>query len=55
MTLAGQEAEQLGKLVEAYTADASLGNIDEVLDVSICWRIWVRVQGSTTTNLGFVS
>ena len=35
-TLAGQEAEQLARLVQAYTADNGLGNVDEVLDVSSC-------------------
>lgn len=34
--LAGQEADQLVRLVEAYTADNGLGNADEVLDVSSC-------------------
>ncbi len=31
----GKETEQLVKLVEAYSANASLGDADEVLDVSI--------------------
>lgn len=32
----GREFEQLSKLVAAYTADRSLGNIDEVSDVCLC-------------------
>ncbi|KAI1794856.1 hypothetical protein LXA43DRAFT_994584 [Ganoderma leucocontextum] len=32
LTSKRQEAEQLARLVEAYTADNSLGNVDEVLD-----------------------
>ena len=35
-TLTGQEAEQLTRLIQAYTADNGLGNVDEVLDVSSC-------------------
>ena len=34
--LTGKDTEQLAKLVEAYTADHGLGNVDEVLDVSNC-------------------
>ena len=35
LTLIGRDKEQLAKLVEAYTADHGLGNVDEVLDVSV--------------------
>ena len=33
ITLPGKDADQLGKLVAAYTDDPTLGNADELLDV----------------------
>lgn len=35
VTCAGREAEQLKKLVAAYSSDTTLGNVNEVLDVSL--------------------
>ena len=48
----GKDTEQLAKLVEAYTANSSLGDADEVLDVSILFGICGRVgTGSAVTNI----
>ena len=50
LTLIGRDTEQLAKLVEAYTADHGLGNVDEVLDVSVRWPMWAHAKGSAITD-----
>ena len=44
-TLTGKDTEQLVKVVSAYSADASLGDAEQVLDVSNCWLLWAYGKG----------